>query len=279
VSDGTTETVDGVVQVTGWSSGAPTLRATADERDDLPHAQLAAARQPLRVLGTGSRRVRTAPGRTFIGRSDDVNTETEGWMTHVSRAPATTRAGPTSAPTTCSSPMDVGGPPLPRSGAAFGPCRQRRASSTPRPGLRRPVREGDPLLTSETRSWTRRVVGDQHLGGGMAAFVTSASCVRCYRRGSYRVSGRRRGAAHPWPPGPAEPLATGPREGGLPCAGCGPRERHRGVPGARRAADAGAGCVTVDDGPVPVTATQACTWSMTGGVPTGTCTYTAATPA
>ena len=31
-------------------------------------------------------------------------------------------------------------------------------------------------------------------------------------------------------------------------------------------------------GPVPVTATQACAWSMTGGVPTGTCTYTASDP-
>jgi len=32
------------------------------------------------------------------------------------------------------------------------------------------------------------------------------------------------------------------------------------------------------DGPVPVTATQACAWTMTGGVQTGTCTYAASDP-
>ena len=32
------------------------------------------------------------------------------------------------------------------------------------------------------------------------------------------------------------------------------------------------------DGPVLVTATQACAWAVPGGVPTGTCTYTASDP-
>jgi hypothetical protein len=32
------------------------------------------------------------------------------------------------------------------------------------------------------------------------------------------------------------------------------------------------------DGPVLVTATQVCTWAVPGGVPTGTCTYTASDP-
>ena len=32
------------------------------------------------------------------------------------------------------------------------------------------------------------------------------------------------------------------------------------------------------DGPVPVTSTQACTWALSGGVPTGTCTRTASDP-
>ena len=85
VSDGTTETVDGVVQVTGMVVRC-TDTASDPRMSGTTSLTLNWQRYGRHYLYWGTRETEGPDGTwagTFIGRSDDVNTETEGWMTHV----------------------------------------------------------------------------------------------------------------------------------------------------------------------------------------------------